>query len=47
MTKAEQVYADTLNLLGSDPDEPPAVEEILVNLHDAAEASHENAVDRG
>ena len=50
MTKAEEVYADTLNLLGSDPDELPAVEEILVHLHDAATTEHGEgwkAADRG
>lgn len=47
MTREDSVYADLLNILGSDLDEPPAVEEILVRLHDAAEASHGKAVDRG
>jgi len=50
MTNAETVYADTLNLLGSDPNEPPAVEEILIHLHDAATTEHGEgwkAADRG
>lgn len=40
MTKAENAYADFLNILGSDPDEPPEVEAILVRLHDAATTEH-------
>lgn len=50
MTNEEKVYADFLNILGSDPDEPPAVEEILVRLHDAATTEHGEgwkAADRG
>lgn len=50
MTREEKVYADFLNILGSDPDEPPAVEEILVRLHDAATTEHGEgwkAADRG
>lgn len=40
MTKEDRVYADWLDALGSDPDEPPEVAESLHALHDAAAASH-------
>lgn len=41
MTAEDAVYAAWLNLLGSDPSEPPEVEDGLHRLHDLAEASHE------
>lgn len=42
MTKEDAVYADWLDLLGSDEDQDPDPEIIwaLHVLHDAAEASH-------
>lgn len=40
MTAEDAVYAAWLNLLGSDPSEPPAVEDGLHHLHNLAEASH-------
>lgn len=50
MTREENAYADVLNILGSDPDEPPAIAEILEHLHDAATTDHGigwKAVDHG
>ncbi|MFJ4192104.1 hypothetical protein [Kitasatospora sp. NPDC089509] len=40
MTQAELVYAATLNLLGSDPLLPPALEASVTTLRDLAAASH-------
>jgi hypothetical protein len=42
MTNEDRVYADWLDLLGSDEitDKDPAIAQALHRLHDAAEASH-------
>lgn len=40
MTAEDEVYADWLDVLGSDIDEPEAVAKALHRLHEAAEASH-------
>ncbi|MEV7187775.1 hypothetical protein [Kitasatospora sp. NPDC093102] len=39
MTTADHVYADTLNLFGSDP-VPPEIDAMIARLRAAAELSH-------
>lgn len=41
MTKAQEVYADTLNLIGSDLDEEPTLRRLLDHEHELADPAFE------
>jgi hypothetical protein len=44
MTDQDKAYADALNLLGSNPDQPKPVQETLHRLHVRAKMSHKKAI---
>jgi hypothetical protein len=46
MTKAQEVYGDTLNLLGSDPEMPTEIQQIIDHEHAEAFPAFALVLDR-